>query len=308
MNAVSENPVVVGVDGSTGSLRAIQFGAQEARRLGAGLTLVHVVPNNSAMPADPIVAMPPIDLSEIGQAILTDATAQANAAAPDLTVEAELRHGGRRRELVEASREAPLLVVGRDSRAALERLLFGNTVVGVAGRAGCPVVVVPPSWDSTAREDIVVVGVKSPSHARELMADAFAVASERGARLVVLHAWKLASGYDDIVADRVSMQDWSQRSTRELEAILTEWRQAYPDVEVETRVEHEYAAIALERTSRHADLLIIVRRAHGISAAMHLGGTARAILRTAACPVRVVPPGVAVVTAALGREHTTGAP
>jgi len=295
MNAEAGTPVVVGVDGSTESLAAVHLGVTEARRLARGLKLVHVVPNYTATPPAPMMVLPPDDLVRVGQSILDKAAAYARSAAPDLAIEAELRRGKRYHELSEAAAAAPLLVVGRDSRPTLDRLLFGNTATGVASRAACPVVSVPPDWDPLERHDVVLVGVKSPSHAEELMADAFAVASDRGARLVLLHAWKLASGYDDIVADRVSVQEWNERGTDELERILAPWREAYPDVAVETRVEHDYAADALQRASRHADVLILVRRAHGVPA-MHLGGTARAVLRTASCPVRVVPTGAPVTT------------
>jgi hypothetical protein len=45
----------------------------------------------------------------------------------------------------------------------------------------------------------VVLGVKSPAHAHELLARAFDVAAARGATLVVLHAWKLPDPYLDLV-------------------------------------------------------------------------------------------------------------
>jgi nucleotide-binding universal stress UspA family protein len=289
MNAETGAPVVVGVDGSTGSPAAIRYAATEARRLARRLKLVHVVPSYSTVPPAPMMVLPPNDLVDVGQSILATAAATAAAAAPDLTIERELRRGRRSHELCAAAVDAPLLVLGRDSRPAAERLLFGNTVTGVASRAACPVASVPPDWDPADRQDVVVVGVKSPSHAEELMADAFAVASDRGARVVLLHAWKLASGYDDVVANRVSAQEWIERGTAELEHLVAPWREAYPDVTVETQVDHDYAAHALERASRHADLLVLVRRAHGIPAGLHLGETARAVLRTAACPVHVVP-------------------
>lgn len=300
MNAEAGTPVVVGVDGSTESLAAIHLGVAEARRLARGLKLVHVVPSYTATPPAPMMVLPPDDLIQVGRSILDKAAAHARSAAPDLAIEVELRRGKRYHELSEAAADAPLLVVGRDSRPAMDRLLFGNTATSVASRAACPVVSVPPDWDPLERQDVVVVGVKSPSHAEELMADAFAVASDRGARLLLLHAWKLASGYDDIVADRVSVQEWNERGTDELERILAPWREAYPDVAVETRVEHDYAADALQRASRHADMLILVRRAHGVPA-MHLGGTARAVLRTASCPVRVVPTGAPATTSSSSR-------
>lgn len=53
---------------------------------------------------------------------------------------------------------------------------------------------------------------------------------------------------------------------------------------------HSDVAKALMSASSEADLLVIVRRAHGVPATMHLGGVARSVLRSAHCPVRVMPP------------------
>ena len=53
---------------------------------------------------------------------------------------------------------------------------------------------------------------------------------------------------------------------------------------------HDHAGHALVEASRDADMVVIVRRAHGVPASVHLGGTARAVLRSAHCPVRVVAP------------------
>jgi nucleotide-binding universal stress UspA family protein len=132
--------------------------------------------------------------------------------------------------------------------------------------------------------------VKSPAHAAELLGTAFAAARERSARLVVLHTWRLPSAYDDIIESRVARDQVEREGTAEIEGLLAPWRTAFPEVEVEVRVAHDDAAKALVEASREADLLVIVRRSHGVPAATHLGGTARALLRHAACPVMVVPP------------------
>ncbi|HEX6150302.1 universal stress protein [Nocardioides sp.] len=290
MNAVTASPVVVGVDGSSGSRAATLFAVGEARRLEAPLKLVHVVPTYSAMPPAPMMALPPIDLVGTGERILERAESEVRAVAPDLTIETELRRGVRHHELAGAATDASQLVVGQDKRPLLDRLLLGNTVTGVASRATCPVTSVPHDWDPAADHGLVVVGVKAPAHAEELLGEAFAVASARSATLLVLHAWRLPGGYDDIIADRVATEEWTERTTKELDEVLAPWRRVYPDVTVETKVVHDYAPTALEQASRDADLLVLVRRAHGVPAATHLGGTARGVLRTAACPVRVVPP------------------
>jgi nucleotide-binding universal stress UspA family protein len=309
MNAATPSPVVVGVDGTSGSRAAALYAVGEARRLGTPLKLVHVVPSYSRMPPAPMMALPPIDLVATGERILERAGSEVRAVAPDLTIETELRRGVRHHELAVAATDASQLVVGQDKRPLLDRLLLGNTVTGVASRAACPVTSVPHDWDPAAGHGIVVVGVKAPNHAEELLGEAFAVASARSAELLVLHAWKLPGAYDDIVADRVKTEEWTKRTTSEFNELLAPWRRVYPHVMVETKVVHDYAPTALERASRGADLLVLVRRAHGVPAATHLGGTARGVLRTAACPVRVVPPRLVGSSAGLSSEqaHPAGA-
>lgn len=297
-------PVAIGVDGSPGSAGAIRAGLDEARRLDAPVLLVHVVPDY--VPMTPMLPLAGPDLTETGAAILRGVAAEVVEQAPDLHVATELRHGPRAAQLVRASHDAAVLYVGRDDRPVLERVLLGNTAAGAASRATCPVVVVPPQWPlergTAPAPGDVVVAVKSPAHSTELLADAFAEAATHGSRLVVLHSWKLPSGYDDIVTARVAADELTQRSAAELESLLREWRTTYPAVRAEVRIVHDHPAHALVRASQEADLLVLVRHAHGFPTGT-LGGTGRAVLRDAACPVRVVPPGAVGAVAGLVLEQ-----
>ena len=295
MNTLDDTPhldgevphVVVGVDGTEENAGALRYAAREAAASGAVLDLVHVVPDDR--PVSSLLARTPADLTETGRAVLDAATVRAETIDPALEIRGTLRHGTRPAELLRVAERAELLVVGRDRHPLLERLLRGDTATGVAARAEVPVVQVPAEWDGDAH-GAVLAGVKGPQHAAGMLADAFAVARERAARLVVLHAWKLPSVYDDIIEARVDLEEWQRDATLELEALLREWRVEHPGVLVETRVVHDHAAHALIEASRSVDLVTIVRRAHGVPAAAHLGTTARALLRAAHCPVRVVAP------------------
>lgn len=288
----STGPVVIGVNGSPTDESALRLGVSESRRLGVGVSLAHVVPDYVAI--SPMMPVTPRDFAEIGGQVLRGALKELREIHPDLEADSQLLRGPRAKRLAEAAEGASLLVVGRDDRPLLERLVLGNTATGVAATATCPVLSVPAGWQPEPARGVVLVGVKSPTHATELLGDAFAVAAARGARLVVLHSWRLPSGYDDIIEARVDLDDWTRRATDEMDLLTEEWRRTYPDVEVETRIVHGRPVTALVEASADADVLVIVRRSRGIPAAVHLGGTARALLRTAECPVRVVPPRVVV--------------
>ena len=290
MSTVHADAIVVGVDGSRGSLKAVDYAVHEGHRIGAHVRLVHVVPSYSAMAPAPMMVLPPSDLVETGRTILDRALAHARAAAGGLFVQAELRRGSRSRELAAAARDAKMLVVGRDSRSAGRPRAAGRhrgwgCLPGNVPRRDGASLLGPGRGEGSGRGGRQVVGARRGSARR-----GFAAASSLGARLLVVHAWKLPSAYDDIVVSRVAEQEWAEQGANELGAVLEPYEARHPGVEVTVRVTHSYANHALEQASRQADLLVLARRAHGFPAAAHLGGTARHLLRNAECPVLVVAP------------------
>ena len=280
-------PVVAAVNGSAGSDSAVRKAVHEARSLRAPVRLVHVVPDY--VPVSPMMPLTPADLTETGLSILKDADRVARAAAPDVDVETRLVRGSRVPRIVEDASDAQLLVVGQD-RSFLERLVSGRTAAGVAVRSSCPVEQVASDWQATPGHGAVVVGVESAQDATPLLAQAVSLAAARRARLVVLHAWKMPTGYDDIIESRVAAADIERRFTADIEPLLAAQRAHFPEVPVEVRVVHDRPAHALVRASEDADLLVLMRRPHLMPDAWHLGGTALAVLRAAQCTVRIVPP------------------
>lgn len=287
------HPIIVGVDGSRGSSRALEFAVQAAADLRRPLCLVHVVPDY--VPLSPMMPLTPDDLRQTGEQILRTAETTVRELDPTVAVTTELLSGPRVAGLVRLAGDDSLIVIGHEHRTVIDRILTGATAAGVSAQATCSVVSVPGGWDPGVRHDCVVVGVKAPQHSSELLAQAFAAADARKARLVVLHAWKLPSAYDDIIESRVALEQWRDHAAGVIEPLLTEWRATYPEVEVELRIVHDQPAHALVRAAAEADLLVMVRRTHGFPAFLHLGAVARAVLREATCPVEVVPPEAVAV-------------
>lgn len=287
MTGTSTSPVVVGVDGSAGSLMAVHYAVAEASRRETGVRLVHVAPDYT--PMTPMLPLIRDDFEQVGTRILREAAAVVAESSPSCDVATVLRAGPTVSTLIDAAEGAHLIVLGREHRSRVEAVFTGSTTVGAAGRAPCPVVSVPPAWTSEPRGR-VVVGVRSPAHSTELLGRAFAAAEVRQARLVVLHAWKLPGAYDDIVEARSHSNDREREIEAELDPLLDEFRRDHPQVEAELSVVHEQPVRALLRVAAGADLLLILRRAHGLPLTAHLGGTARTLLHEAACPVEVVPP------------------
>jgi nucleotide-binding universal stress UspA family protein len=288
MSAKAVAGIVVGADGSPSSLNAVRYAAREAQWLDTTLEVVHVAPDYVPVAATrPLV---PDDLESIGRTILARATALAIESAPGRSVTPLLRAGPTVPTLVDLAAGARMIVLGHETTSPVRRVFTGAVTMGVTARATCPVVSVPEEWDPGTRHGCVVVGVKASARAAELLARAFAEASLREARLVILHSWELPSAYDDAIAERTHPEGWTHQTIESIDSLLRDCRASRPEVPVEIQVVHDQPAPALVEASAGADLVLLVRRAHGFPAAAHLGGTARAVLREAHCPVEVVAP------------------
>ncbi|RYC13372.1 universal stress protein [Nocardioides zhouii] len=280
--------LVVGVDGTPGSAAALRYAIKEAASSGGKVDVIHVV--HDYVPMAGMHHIVPEDFTAAGRATLESTLREVDTSSSAGVVETHLKRGGAVRTLTEGGEHAFAIVVGSDRRAVSSRLLTGNVSTGVAARAAVPVVSVPETWRDEGETGTVLVAVKAADLSDALMAEAFEVARRRGSRLVVLHAWRFPSAYDDIiVSDPGTLAEWSERESKAVEEHVAPWRRSHPDVDVELRIVHDHPAHALVAASEGADELIIVRRAHGFPAAAHLGSTARTVLLHAHCPVRVVP-------------------
>jgi nucleotide-binding universal stress UspA family protein len=292
--------VVVGVDGSEQGYAAARYAAEEAGRLAVRLHLVHVLP--SAIPVTPEVVpvLSESTLQAFGAGILEHARALAVQVDPEVDLETHLLSGARASELVACAEGARMIVLGSRRPRLLDRIWTGGTVTEVAGSAACPVVVVPADWERTPHGRIVVgvASVEASGGPHELWDMAFPLAAERGAEMVVVHAWWLGGTYDAVVADQGAAEHLQRARARLIEDELTSYRASFPEVAVHVFVRHEEPAHALVRVSRGAELLLVQRPAAG-RMTHHLGRVARALLRQAHCPVVVVPQP----RRAFGHEH-----
>ncbi|QZY30367.1 universal stress protein [Nocardioides coralli] len=279
--------VVVGIDGSERALAAVRFGAREARRWQARLVLVHVMPGH--VPLSPVLAVAPRELTDLGERLLAEAVAVARDAEPDVAVRSRLLRGDAVAQLVRESDDAWMVVLGRETTPGWARVFTGAVTMGVAERAHCPVSSVPEEWTASEEPGSVVVGFEASEFDAALLEYAVGRAADLGARLTVLHAWELPRFYDEMIVRRAHDLDWKRGAQDRIEELLRQLRRAAPDVEVEVEVVHQQPALALRDASQGADRLILGRHGQG-PAVRHLGGTARALLREATCPVVVVPP------------------
>jgi nucleotide-binding universal stress UspA family protein len=310
MNAPG-HAVVVGVS-EDGVDAALSFAASEARRTERPLHLVHV----AQLPATTSYAGIRRDILEAGTAALERAEMQAAklaGAAVPVTTEV-LDNGAVAEGLAHHTSGASMLVLQHRALGRVSRLVGGSIAQSVAGRAVVPVISVPENWKP--RRDgvpVVTVAVQDLVEAPALLHTAFLEARARHAAVVVLHAWWLASGFDEDVVDVACRDQYATEMREELDPILAPLRGEFPDVEFAVTVQHQPPVEAVLDAAEKSDLLLLGRRHHLLPFASHLGPIARAAIGHATCPVLIHPEISVAVTeipyserlAAIGRPAET---
>lgn len=138
--------VVVGVDGSSASQAAVMFAVEEATRRHATLELCHAF-DIPVYASDPMgVAYVAIDRDELlasAEAVVQEAVTQVRQIAPDLALRTFVQQGSASSMLVDASKNALMVVVGTKHHSEFVDLVLGSVCHRVVHHASCPVVLVP---------------------------------------------------------------------------------------------------------------------------------------------------------------------
>ena len=138
--------VVVGVDGSEDSRRALQWASEEASEHGAQLVAVSSwtqplllpTPQQSGVPLD----TDPTRLAENTKAMLEETLSEVLGDSPSVSVKSSVVEGSPAKVLIDLSGSAELLVVGSRGVGGFTGLLLGSVSQHVAAHAQCTVTVV----------------------------------------------------------------------------------------------------------------------------------------------------------------------
>lgn len=139
-------PVVVGIDGSEGSLVALRAAASEARLRGAALEVV-VVWHPGIVGSMPVFGVgTPVEeqLDELRRG-LDGTLADEGLADSGLDVRRRVVNGHAAEALLQASSDAALVVVGSRGHGGVAGKVLGSVSQQVVAHARCPVMVVPHS-------------------------------------------------------------------------------------------------------------------------------------------------------------------
>ena len=290
--------VVVGVDGSAGSTAAVTWAAKLAASRTLELKIVHGLQIASlyyggGLPgAGAGVLFDAIQVD--GERVLAEARRVALSVDENLVVTTDMPNDPPVPLLIEQSRHARMIVLGRTGAGAFTGMLIGGTTATVASHAHCPVAVIRGREATSTVPDAgpVVVGVDGSSNSDQAIALAFEEASLRTAPLVALHAWNDVTYEDTHGSARILTQPETLKEGEErlLSERLAGWQEKYPDVVVRRELVRERPRQALLEASKTAQVVVVGSRGRGGFTGMLLGSTSQALVQHADCPVLVVRP------------------
>ncbi|MFE0516044.1 universal stress protein [Streptomyces sp. NPDC058964] len=287
-------PVAVGVDGSEGGLRAVDWAADEAALRGVPLRVVYAslweryegvsLARDLGKPSEQVMA----------EDIVESAARRAHLRRADVKITTDVLPEEPEQALLGAGREACALVVGSRGRNAVAELLLGSVGLAVAGHADCPVIVVRGSHDSRAGEaprGPVVVGVGEGPAGPAAVRFAVREARLRGVPLEAVRAWRwpIQQTADGPLRATEPARLHEQRAADTLESALRAGAEDHSGVDVRGRTVEGHARGVLLDASREADLLVVGARRKPGQFGLRLGRVTHGVLHYSACPVAVVP-------------------
>ncbi len=284
-------PVVVGVNGSSTSDRALDWASDYASMTGRRLLAVHGTGFVGGPNAEDLLEGERVAL-EAGRLITGAAVERALRRHPDLVAAGVSDVGDPPSVLLEHGQGAALLVVGPRRDEAFKRL-FGSVSLSVTRHATCPVVVVRPFDQETAGalSKHVVLGVDGTVTSKDAARFAFEYAALTDLPLVILYgSWERLSRGSSVLALLASGEE--RGLTEEEELTIAETiaglPEEYPEVEFHEVHRSADPAEALIDASESAQLVVVGARKMGAAKAMVLRSISTALVEHAHCPVAVV--------------------
>lgn len=286
--------IVVGVDGSSGSLAAVDWAADQAALERRPLALLHSVGlldtsatywlDRAGVDHGRLLA----EISLAGHTILDDAAEHVLRSHSDLEVRRVLRHVDPRQALLGAAERARLTVLGSRGRGPVASLLLGSVSVTVSKHACGPVVVVRPRGEGH-RGSGIVASTDGTAQSRPAIELAFEIADFRRRPITVVYCFwdavKVSEGAVDVADDEPGLEAERARLSESVAGLP----ELHPDVKVRLQLTRGFEDQRLLRASSDADLIVIGVQKISRLADLVYGSLAPTVVEHAHCAVAVVP-------------------
>jgi nucleotide-binding universal stress UspA family protein len=296
MTGYAGAPVVVGVDGSSRSLIAVEAAAAEAVLRHRPLRIVHAFdwPSISAATTAGMAGPVSVAYRDRARDNVAEAFRLAGQRLPENRMTTEVIRGPVVPVLLAESRHADLIVLGDSGLGGLTDLLAGSVATQTATHAACPVLIVRGGQHP---DGPVVAGVDGSATSALALRFAAHEATLRDTELVALHAWRGNDGTELNATLPMTYESWSgdEEERRVLAEALVGITEQYPDLRIRPQVRRGSARRLLTESSNTAQLVVVGNRGHGGFAGLLLGSVGQHLIHRAGCPTAVVRPAPAAI-------------
>ncbi len=285
--------IVVGVDGSPGSVEALRWAWHTAamHRRSVTAMLAWTADGQPRLVHRQVHTADRDGLTAAAAAVLETALGRLPACDPSPDIVRRVVHEPAPLALLAASKHALMLVVGSREHGLLHRSLGGTVGRAVVDHGEVPAVVVRGrGFGVPGDRRPVAVGVDGSPSSLAALRWAAREATYRDVPLRVVHALAVASTpYPDFLAS-VGRALVDHANDVLDDALATGLRDAPPQLCVSSEVVVDSAARALLLESTTSQLLVVGARGHGGFAELLLGSVGDQCVQHAVCPVAVIRP------------------
>ena len=285
---MARRDIVIAADATERSLDSLALGKLLADATAAPAVVVSVFPYH---PLEDPTGDELTAVRDDARRILLELAEAAGVEATDVRVVASNRVGRELHRMTERDTTG-VIVVGSTHRGPLGRLLPGAMGERLLAGSAAPVAVAPRAYAEHAPErlDRIGVGFDGSDESRHALEAGRLLARPSGARLRVIGVFERLT-FGALPTGRTAGPSVNEVLRAELRGALAEASGAPGE---EERFLEGSAAEALAAESADLDLLVTGSRGYGPRAAVLLGTTTHALMRTAACPVLVLPRGTSL--------------
>ena len=281
--------IVVGVDGSEAGRIALRWAIAETALWGARLEVLHAW-------REPMLFVPRayspalVEMGRMDEAALEFIGRELDIVGADADCGIEIDkiaiQGGVAGAMIDAAREADLIVLGRHGSGGFPRDVIGPKVVQVAHHAACAVAVIPDEWTGEGRG--VVVGVDGSQPAGAALRVGLEEAHRRHASVRAVMAFGLLDQHhpDPALGFDPHYSDADARAA--LDVFVDRAIEGTDSTTVERVVVNDLPARALIEAAEQSELLVVGARGLGGFEDLLLGSVSHRCLAHAPCPTIVV--------------------
>lgn len=293
--------ILVPLDFSAPSLKALQYACPLAKRLRASVHLVHV--NDLVMIAPPLA--PTFSLApDFGHQLRRRLRRIGADCSPRISAKrCHVRNGRAFDQICREARvvDADLIVVATHGYKGLKHILLGSTAERVVRSALCPVLIVRERGrefvgkrpGAVPKIGHILVPTDFSEHAQHAMRYAIGFAKRFGARLTLfnmIYPQYYVTNPDYLPYDFGELFDEIRRAAKQDMAALVA-ATSFQGVRFKARIEEGHPAEHIVEFAAKNGVDLIITSTHGRTGLKHavMGSIAEQLVRYAKCPVLVVP-------------------